>query len=298
MIESYHPFRSEKAMDKYLAFYDEVAKRWPIVSEEKMVQTSFGQTFMRVSGPAHRPPLVLLPGDSENSLAWVHVIAALSKEYRTFALDHVFDMGRSIYTRPMEKPSDFVQWLDELFTELKLDTLNLMAHSYGGWQASLYALTHPQRLNKLVLLAPVATVLGPSPGLLMRAILYYFIPLRFVNKRYLYWYAPDSVRKEETRKVIDELVDEQVLGRSCFKGRKFVPPTVLTDDEWRQLQVPTLFLVGENEVTYSAHEAIRRLAAVAPNVKTALTPDADHHLALVKPDWISNEALTFLNKQE
>ncbi len=298
MKESYHPFRSKKASETYLAYYDEHAKRWPIASETNMVKTSFGQTFVRVSGPKNGPPLGLLPGDSENSLAWIPQIATLSVDYRTYALDHIFDNGRSIYTRPMKKPSDFVQWLDELFTELGQDYINLMGHSYGGWQAILYALAHPQRLKKLILLAPAATVLGPPTGLVVRMLLYYFIPIRFIAKRYLYWYAPDSVRKEDTRKTIDEMVDEQLLARRCFKSRKFVMPTVLTDQDWQRLQVPTLFLVGENEVTYSAHKALRRLATVAPHVETAITPDADHHLALVKPEWVSNEVLKFLINQE
>ncbi len=297
MKESYHPFKSQKAKETYLTYYDEHAKRWPIASEDKLVETSFGQTFVRVGGPKDGPPLVLLPGDSENSLAWIPQIAALSEDYRTFALDHIFDNGRSIYTRPMKKPSDFVQWLDELFTALELDNINLMGHSYGGWQASLYALAHPQRLEKLILLAPAATVLGPPLGLVVRAMLYYFIPIRFVTKRYLYWYAPDSVRKEETRKTIDEMVDEQLVARRCFKRRKFVMPTVLKDQDWQRLQVPTLFLVGENEVTYSAHKAVRRLATVAPHVETAVTPEADHHLGIVKPEWVNNEVLKFLSNQ-
>ena len=297
MKESYHPFRSQQAKETYLAYYDEHSKRWPIASETKIVKTSFGQTFVRVGGPKDGLPLVLLPGDSENSLAWIPVIAALSAEFRTFALDHIFDIGRSIYTRPMQKPNDFVQWLDELFTALELNNVNLMGHSYGGWQASLYALAFPQRLEKLILLAPAATVLPPPLGLMVRAMLYYFIPIRFVAKRYLYWYAPDSVRKEETRKTIDEMVDEQLLARRCFKRRKFIAPTVLTDQDWQRLQVPTLFLVGENEVTYSAHKAVRRLATVAPRIETAITPDADHHLAIVNPEWVNNEVLMFLTKQ-
>lgn len=291
--ESYHPFKSDKAKETYLHHYDEHAKRWPIASECELVATSFGQTLVRTSGPEDGPPLVLLHGDTENSLSWIPQIAALSVGYRTYAIDNIFDIGRSIYTRPMKKPSDFVQWLDELFTALELDDINFMGHSFGGWQASLYALAHPQRLKKLILLAPAGTVLPPPPGLIMRAMVYYFIPLRFVHKRYLYWYDPDMVRKEDTRKIIDEMVDEQLLARRCFKRKRVIPPTVLTDQDWQRLQVPTLYLIGENEVTYSAHKALRRLAKVAPHVKTAFTPDADHHLGIVKSEWVNNEVLKF-----
>jgi len=58
------------------------------------VDTSLGQTFVRVQGPATDPPLVLLPGDSENSLVWIPVIEAPSADHRTYALDHIADIER------------------------------------------------------------------------------------------------------------------------------------------------------------------------------------------------------------
>ena len=297
MKESYHPFRSKKAKETYLTHYDEYAKRWPIASENKLVETSFGQTFVRISGPKNGSPLVLLPGDSENSLAWIPQIAALSEDYRTYAVDNIYDNGRSIYTRPIKKPSDFVQWLDELFTALELDNINLMGFSYGGWQASLYALSFPQRLNKLVLIALVG-VISASLEVMVRGIIYYFIPTRFIVQNYLYWYNADAVRKDESsQEVIDNMVDEALLSFKCFKRRSFVNPTVLTNKDWQSLKVPILFLVGENEVTYSAQKAIRHLNKVAPKVKTVITPDAGHDLAIVKTEWVNNEVLNFLTNQ-
>jgi pimeloyl-ACP methyl ester carboxylesterase len=170
-----------------------------------------------------------------------------------------------------------------------------MGYSYGGWQASLYALSFPQRLNKLILLAPASTVLPTKPGVIVRAMIYYFAPTHFIVQRYIYWYNADSVQKDKTsRDAIDNMVTEVLLSFKCFKRRGFVPPTVLTDKDWQDLKVPTLFLIGENEVTYFAPKAIRHLNKVAPNVKTVITPDAGHDLAIVKPEWVNNEVLKFL----
>jgi pimeloyl-ACP methyl ester carboxylesterase len=68
----------------------------------------------------------------------------------------------------------------------------------------------------------------------------------------------------------------------------------LTDRDCQHLQIPTLFLVGENEVTYPARKAIQRLRGVAPQVATSIAPEADHHLALVKPEWVCDNVLRFL----
>ncbi|MGD8485620.1 MAG: alpha/beta hydrolase, partial [Chloroflexota bacterium] len=221
-----------------------------------MVSTTFGDTYVRVQGPADGPPLVLLPGDSETSLAWIPVIEAFASEHRVYALDHIYDLGRSIYRTQPRRPDDFVRWLDEFLDELDVHDVRLVGHSYGGWIASLYALEFPERLDKLVLLSP-PTVLRPPLGLYARAILYGTFPRRFIVRRYLYWYAPDCVRNDVTRPLIDEMIEEDMLARRCFKFKKreFVRPTVLPDEDWQRLAVPTLFLVGRNDVSYSAERA-------------------------------------------
>ena len=98
-VVDYHPFKSYEAKEKYLKLYDENAKSWPVPSEVKMVDTSYGKMFVRISGPADAPPLVLLHGMSNNSLMWQSNIEALSKEYRTYAIDDTYGNGRSIYTK-------------------------------------------------------------------------------------------------------------------------------------------------------------------------------------------------------
>ncbi len=293
-MDPFHPFRSAVAKQEYLAFYDARAQRWPIPSESMMVSTTLGDTFVRVQGPADGPPMVLLPGDSETSLAWIPVIEAFAAEHRVYAFDHIYDMGRSIYRRQPRRPDDLVGWLDEMIDELQLHDVRLVGHSYGGWIASLYALEFPERLDKLVLLSP-PTVLRPPLGLVARAILYGTVPSSSYIRRYLYWYAPDCVRHDETRATIDEMIDEDILARRCFKikKREIVRPTVLSDEDWQRLAVPTLFLVGRNEVSYSAERAVQRLAAVAPHVKTEVT-DGDHHLTITRPDWVIEHVLGFL----
>ncbi len=59
-MTAYHPFRSTSAKEQYLKLYDMRAKKWPVDSETRFVDTSYGQTFVRMSGPVVAPQLVLL----------------------------------------------------------------------------------------------------------------------------------------------------------------------------------------------------------------------------------------------
>ena len=55
-LPAHHPFRSAKARERYLALYDARAKRWPIPSQIEIVETTYGQTFVRISGATDSPP--------------------------------------------------------------------------------------------------------------------------------------------------------------------------------------------------------------------------------------------------
>jgi pimeloyl-ACP methyl ester carboxylesterase len=296
--EPYHPFRSETLKEQYLASYDAHAARWPVVSNNRFVETPAGTTFVRIQGPLDGPPLVLLPGDSENSLAWIPVIAALSETYRTYALDHINDYGRSIYRRKMRNLADLTQWLDEVLDALDLNTVHLLGHSYGGWQAALYARAHPERLTSLILLSPVGTVLPQPLGLLVRAFAYGLLPFRVVSKRYMYWYDRDCARDSKTRPLIDELSEETLLARRCFKRKSLILSTVLSERDWQGITAPTLYLVGEDEVSYAPEQAVAKLREVAPAVQAHIAPGGDHHIMIVKPQWFVDHLLRFLGDRE
>lgn len=298
-ITAYHPFRSAEAKEQYLALYDMRAKKWPITSETMIVSTSYGQTFVRISGPSTAPPLVLLHGMGGNSLQWLPNIEALSESYRTYAVDNIYDNGRSVYTRAIQSPEDFVNWLDELFSALKLrDDINLIGLSYGGWITSQYALRYPKRLNRIVLLAPAGTVLPLSFKWIVRAVLC-AVPHKYFTKSFLYWLLSDLASKDDAgRAFIEEHADESYLALRSFKAKRMVNPTVLTDAELQNIKVPTLYLVGENEKIYSAQKAKQRLNDIAPHIKAEILPNAGHDLTIVQKETVNKKILEFLRYQK
>lgn len=296
-MTAYHPFRSATAKEQYLKLYDRRAEKWPVVSETRIVDTSYGQTFVRISGPSWAPPLVLLHGVGGNSLQWMPNIVALSENYRTYAVDNIYDNGRSIYTRKIEIPDDFVSWLDELFTALRLrDNINIMGLSYGGWITTQYTLRLPERLNKIVLLAPACTLLPLSYKWILRALLC-AVPHRYFTKSFIFWLLEDLAQKGETsRALIEEYVDESYLALRSFKTKRMVNPTVLTDEELRSINVPTLCLVGKNEKIYSTSKALERLNEIAPQIKAEIIPSAGHDLTIVQSKMVNGIVLEFLHQ--
>lgn len=296
----YHPFRSAKAEDRYLRRYDERARSWPVESETRTVKTAAGETFVRISGPADGPPLVLLPSASASSLMWIPNIAALSERFRVFAVDNIYDFGRSVCRRKFKTPDDYTDWLDGLFDALDLaGGISLVGLSYGAWLTGQYALRFPDRLRGAVLIAPPATV-KQLPGAWAWYGITALIPHRYFLRNMTRWMFPALTKRTDSasQQLAEDLVEDAFVGLRCFKLRMPVTPTVLTDDELRKLsEVPTLFLVGELEVIYPAREAVARLGEVAPRIDARIIPDAGHDLTIVQAQLVTGTVTEFLSSQ-
>jgi len=300
-MPEHYPFKSVKAKGQYLNYYDKRAREWPVASESRIVETPYGKTFVRISGPMNGYSLVLLPSTSASSLVWLPNIKALSEQYRVYAVDNIYDFGRSINTKNIKSSDDMMNWLDELFTALDLgDSINLMGLSFGGWLTSQYTLNYPNRLNKAVWLAPAATLFEFPGEWVWRGILS-ALPHRYFMKKFMVeWLFEDLLKKkdETSLKQLDQLVDDAMMGLKCFKFRMPVTPSVLTDNELQRIKVPTLFLVGENEKLYPAKKAVERLNTAAPQIQTEVIPNAGHDLTIVQADMVNKKILDFLMKTE
>lgn len=292
----HHPYRSEEAKQAVLASYDAQASRWPVPSTTTTVETSYGPTFVRLSGPAEAPALVLLHGAGGSSLHWLPNISGLSEHYRTYALDIVGDHGRSVYTRELGSAADYVQWLDEALDGLGLESdVNLVGLSYGGWIAAHYALHAPRRLEKVALLAPAGTVSALPFSWIWRAVLV-AVPHPYFTKGFLYWMLEDLAETDEGRSSLNRAAEAGYLAVRSHEPRRMVPPDVLTDAELQGFEVPVLFVVGENEKLYDAGEAVGRLNRVAPGIETRVVSGAGHDLTMVRAQVVNGIVLEFLEE--
>lgn len=292
-VPDYYPYRSEVMKEEYLAHYDGVAaRRWPTPFETRMVPTTHGSTFVRINGPADALPLVLLPGAGATSLMWTRNIQALSEEFRTYAVDQVGELGRSTCCQPFQNLDELLIWLDELFTGLDLrHGLNLMGLSYGGALTAQYALRHPERVRKAVLLAPGATVYRLNVEFAVRMVLVMVSSRRFLPKL-ADWMFTDAARVDP--QWMQETKAELNYNMYFMQPRKTPIPPVVKDAGWSSLRVPTLFLVGEHETIYPAEKAVQRMRRVAPLMTSEVIPGAGHDLHVAQADLVCRRIVEFL----
>ena len=84
--------------------------------------------------------IYLIPGLMTDNRLWSRLIPFLEKEYE---LVHV----------PIPHSEDFDEIIDILFEVFKEDKINLLGFSLGAYIASYFAITYPNRINRLFCLA-------------------------------------------------------------------------------------------------------------------------------------------------
>jgi pimeloyl-ACP methyl ester carboxylesterase len=109
----------------------------------------FGQKIRYVDAGSG-PVVVLLHGLGGNSTNWVFNTPALAQKYRVIVPDQV---GFGTSDKPLinYRVGTYVDFLDKLLSELKVERATLVGNSMGGWVAAAYALKHPAKVERLVL---------------------------------------------------------------------------------------------------------------------------------------------------
>ncbi len=123
-------------------------------------QTYFDQTDQHA---ANTTPILIIPGLFGSSGNWRGFAKKLSQHYNIIVVDQR-NHGDSPHS-PSNAYQDLVADIVELLDDLELEKVTLCGHSMGGKTAMMFALTHPERLEKLIVLdiAPVTYTHSHAP---------------------------------------------------------------------------------------------------------------------------------------
>ena len=94
--------------------------------------------------------VILIHGLGASADIWMHNIHALSGNHRIYVPD-LMGFGRSDIPGGSFTPTDYVQFIDDFLTALKIDHAVLVGQSLGGGIALLYTIRFPEKVERLVL---------------------------------------------------------------------------------------------------------------------------------------------------
>src|SRR4051795_6753537 len=98
------------------------------------------------------PPLVLIPGLGGHCRVWDSMAPQLAKHFTLVLIDNR-GLGRSRARRKPRTLADYSTDIAELLDELQLDRAHVLGLSLGGIIAQRFAIDHPSRVDRLVLVS-------------------------------------------------------------------------------------------------------------------------------------------------
>src|SRR5262249_51854113 len=118
--------------------------------ESKQVEI-FGQKIQYLeAGSASNPAVILLHGLGGDATNWAATVPALSGKYHVYVPDQV-GFGKSDKPVTNYRVAMLVEFLDVFCKKLGVQKASLVGNSLGGWTAAAFAIAHPEKVDKLVL---------------------------------------------------------------------------------------------------------------------------------------------------
>lgn len=228
------------------------------------------------------------------------LLPLLAKHFQVYAVDGVGGFGETDpYWPASEGTQSRVDQLEAFMDTLCLDNICLAGNSQGAWVAAKYALTHPDRVHRLFLVASL-TISG-AMGLEtpqtegMRALRGY------------------DGTKESMRRVMEALVyDKSVIGDRLIEVRNAAanrPGAAQSREAFEQgqqrltkdpnlrlkfdmrhtlprLTIPTTFAWGEDD-TFAPAATGRELEKLLPNIPFHFVPKAGHQVQTDQPEQLA-----------
>ena len=256
------------------------------------------------------PAVVLLHGSNTSSLSLLPVLERL-RGVRGIAVDRP-GFGQS---EPLRVPRDqfrdaAVEFVDEILDALALPTAALGGNSMGGTWGIWYALAHPERVQRLVLLGSAPLLPGTHPPLPLRItaapLLGDILPRVVKPNRKLLLRLLAAMGEKDTILRYPDLVESLVAAardpiasaanlaelRAIITPFGFRSSARIAPDVLRRLDVSTLLIWGDHDPVGSA-EVARATAQLMPKARLELLPGG-HVPYLGHPDRVSELVSTFI----
>jgi len=263
-------YKSEAGKELILTLYREILEEWPVANRQYQVETRHGSTFVIESGDASKPPLILLHGSVSNSLTWLADVETYAETHHVFAVDIIGEPGFSAPSRPTYESGAYPEWLAELLEKLGIEKTSLVGLSLGGWMALSFAVTYPEKVEKLCLICP-GGLYPERSSFLVKAIFYSLCGE---------WGKKQIMKLINGGKLPTDAGLERAMSFTTLTGQHFKPRyaklLIFSDADIGRLRMPVQMFFGEFDYLLRAQESVERLAGLVENLETNLLPDTGH----------------------
>lgn len=256
------------------------------------------------------PPVILLHGGGLDSalLSWRAALPALAPHFRVFTLDWP-GYGESELPNQPYTLDDYAALLLDFMQALELPTATLAGISLGGGIALTFALAHPERLDRLVLVDSYCLAERMAYHRLSYWYVKYFAWFTPVSMRWIsrsHWLTRQSLAAifADPAAITPELVEEVFTASQLahagqawadFQRLELLPNRLRTVHMARlgEITVPTLLIHGAKDSLVPL-AAARAAAQRLPHARLEVIPNCGHWPQREAPEAFNRVILDYL----
>ncbi len=210
-------------------------------------------------------PLILLHGNGEDCSYFVHQMEPFAKHFRVIAID-TRGHGQTPRGEASFSIRQFAEDLLDFMNLHQIEKAHILGFSDGGNIAMVFALMHPERVEKLILNGANLKVSGVKRKVQ--------IPIE-IGYRIAKIFATKSPAARKNAEMLGLMVND---------------PNVKAE-ELSCIQNPTLVIAGEKDMIKDSHT--RLIAKSIPETMLSIIP-GNHFIANKNPDTFNEVVLRFL----
>jgi len=254
------------------------------------------------AGSPDKPAAILLHGTGGHWETFAPNLAALSEHFHCVAIDMI---GSGFSDKPdfdYEVPA-YVEHVLGVMDHFGMAQANFVAMSLGAWVAATIAVSHPDRVSKVILMSPAGKEAAAANMARIRA-----ERTKAVNEPtwdslhavFAHLIADEANRlpdliglrqaiyqRDDTRETIDHLL---ILQDAAARDRNLIP-----ESDWTTIAAPVMVVAsGRDHGVYQ--ETATSVAELIPRAEVFEMPNVRHWPHFEDPDLFNPAAVAFLTK--
>lgn len=227
--------------------------------------------------------MLLIPGFASGAWTWFQQTRALAKDFRVVTFD-----PRGIGNSRVQNKNalrnlsmqTFVEDVRQLLDFLKIEQINLLGASFGGFVAQEFALAFPERLNKLILACTTAG--GANHVKPADEVLRAFTPDASLSRgerirKFLLPAFTESYNREHAAEVeaVCRMRETSVVAEAVYFAQLESAFGLDLDDKIARITTETLVLTGNRDSVVPMENSLN-LANRLPNAKLKIIENGSH----------------------
>lgn len=273
-----------------------------VAFSQRWVNAGGVRTRVLEAGDRSLPALVFIHGTGGHAEAYVRNLGAHAEHFHTYAIDMI---GHGYTDKPDQDYnfSDLVEHLKNFLDAEGIQRVSISGESMGAGIAAWFALTYPDRVDKIVLNTGAALRLDREVILRLAKLSIDAVQNateETVRKRLEFLMKdPADVTEDMVQCRLDIYRQPELVDRmpKIFEARHTDPRgqdrNCLVEEHWRRFPAPTLVLWTSDDPTAPA-QAGRQVAEWIPDARFVLMEDCGHWPQYEKSDEFNKLHLDFL----